>query len=310
MPRSRMTGRSAGTVLAVLGLIATLAACEPLINAPPGGGEIVTETFRYGPFTLGPGGEVEGAPSSGMPRPAGAFGLKGARFNVVDEAGTPVSAHDVHLHHIVMTTSARQDQLCPGRRERFIGAGMERTPIALNGPYAYFVEANESWGSIYHLMNETAPGTPAKTVYIEYTLDYQPGANATNSRLVDVYFQDITGCGNSTYDIPGNGGPGSVNVRSAAWSAPADGLAIFTGGHLHEGGIDITLRNDTTDKAFCTGIATYHENPRHLAAINGCHLHHKVNEGDSLSVTARYDNSQPYEDVMGIMLTFVWWGTQ
>jgi hypothetical protein len=94
--------------------------------------------------------------------------------------------HDVHLHHIVMTTSAHQDRLCPGRRERFIGAGMERTPINLWGPYAYLVGAGDQWGSssIYHLMNETPPGTPAKTVYIQYTLSYQPGANATNSRPV------------------------------------------------------------------------------------------------------------------------------
>ena len=81
-----------------------------------------------------------------MPRPPAAFGLKGARFNVVDQNGTPVSPHDVHLHHIVMTTSARQDQLCPGRRERFIGAGMERTPIKLWGPYTYLVGATTSGG--------------------------------------------------------------------------------------------------------------------------------------------------------------------
>lgn len=90
-------------------------------------GETLTKTFRFGPFTLGPGREIQGSPSSGMPRPAGAFGLRGARFDVVDQNGTPVSVHDVHLHHIVMTTSARQDRLCPGRRERFIGSGMERT---------------------------------------------------------------------------------------------------------------------------------------------------------------------------------------
>src|SRR5688500_8312618 len=99
---------------------------EPLKNAPPGGGETITKTFRIGPVTLGPGGEVKGSPTSGMPRPAGAFGLKSAKFNVVDQSGTPVSAHDVHLHHIVMTTSARQDRLCPPRRDRFIASGMER----------------------------------------------------------------------------------------------------------------------------------------------------------------------------------------
>jgi hypothetical protein len=63
-------------------------------------------------------------------------------------------------------------------------------------------------------MNETPPSTPPMTVPIKYTIDYQPGADATNSRPLDVYFQDVTGWENSTYDVPGDGGPGSVHVRS------------------------------------------------------------------------------------------------
>src|SRR5215207_5671428 len=110
-------------LLAIVVLVG--AACVPLVNAPAGGGADVTTTFRYGPFTLGPGGEVTGSPSSGMPRPAGAFGLKGATFEIVDQNFAPVSAHDVHLHHIVLTTNVRQDRLCPGRSERFLGSGME-----------------------------------------------------------------------------------------------------------------------------------------------------------------------------------------
>ncbi len=298
-------------LLAVAGILLLFATgCEPLVNAPPGGGQTVTQTFRYGPFTLGPGGEVMGSPSSGMPRPSGSFGLKTAKFDVVDQNGTPVSVHDVHLHHIVMTTPARQDQLCPGRRERFIGSGMERTPINIWGPYAYLVGANDQWGSIYHLMNMTPPGTPAKTVYIQYTLGYQPGANATNTRPVTPYFMDVTGCGNSTFDVPGNGGPGSVYAKSRSWTFPTDGIAVFAGGHLHDGGIDISLRDSAPGSPSCTGVATYHENPHHLATINPCILHEKVVAGHSYSVTARYDNSQPWKDVMGIVLAYVWSGTQ
>jgi hypothetical protein len=300
--------RIVASIALVVGALFLATGCdEPLRNPPPGGGDVVTQTFRYGPFTLGPGGEVQGSPSSGMPRPSGAFGLHSAKFNVVDQNGTPVSAHDVHLHHIVMTTSAHEDALCPGRRERFIGAGMERTPIKLWGPYTYLVGAGDQWGSIYHLMNESSS---TRTVFIEYTLEYQPGATATNSRGVRPLFMDITGCGNSVYDIPGNGGPGSVHTNSRAWTAPQDGLAVFAGGHLHDGGIDITLKDATTNTVFCTGTATYHENPHHLATINACQMHKLVTAGHSYSVTARYDNSQPYQDVMGIMLTYVWWGTQ
>jgi stress up-regulated protein Nod 19 len=299
--------RAIASVAAVSCLLLFATGCEPLINAPPGGGETLTQTFRYGPFTLGPGGEAMGSPSSGMPRPSGSFGLKGATFDVVDPNGTPVSVHDVHLHHIVMTTSAHQDALCPGRRERFIGSGMERTPISFPNPYAWLVTANEQWGSIYHLMNESAT---TRTVYIQYTLKYQPGANATNSRPLQSWFMDVTGCGNSTYDVPGNGGPGSVHVKSRTWQAPRDGIAVFAGGHLHDGGIDITLQDTAPGSPKCTGTATYHENPHHLASINSCPMHEKVTAGHTYRVTARYDNSQPYDNVMGIVLAYVWWGTQ
>lgn len=294
---------------ALAGLVLLFAGCEPIVNQPPGGGQTVVETFRYGPFNLGPGEEAEGATFSGMPRPDGAFGLKAARFDVVDENGTPVSVQDVHLHHVVMTTTARQDRLCPGRPERFIASGMERTQIWLWGPYTYLVGANDNWGSIYHVMNETPPGTPDKELYIQYTLAYQPGANATNSRPVDVYFQDVTGCGNSVYDVPGNGGPGSVHERSRSWAAPQDGLAVYSGGHLHQGGIDISLEDSTSGTPFCGAVAVYHGSG-HLAGIDPCYIHEKVNAGDDLTVTARYDNSQAWSDVMGIMMTYVWWGTQ
>jgi hypothetical protein len=251
-----------------------------------------------------------GSPRTGVPRPSGAFGLKSARFDIVDQNGAPVSVHDVHLHHIVLTTTARDDRLCPGRPERFVGSGMERTPVDLWGPYTYLVGASDQWGAIYHVMNETPAGTPAKTVYIQYTLGYEPGANATNSRPVTPLFQDVTGCGPSTYDIPGDGGPGSVHIARREWQSPRDGMAIFAGGHLHDGGIDIRLLDTTADVTLCKAVATYHEDPRHLASINPCVIHEKVVAGHTYRVAARYDNSMPHQDVMGIMLTYVWWGTQ
>ena len=306
MSRVGVSRRIAFIAIAAL-LVASAAGCEPVVNAPPGGGETVTQTFRYGPFTIGPGGEVQGSPTSGMPRPAGSFGLQGATFDVVDENNTPVSSHDVHLHHIVMMNSARQDALCPQRPEPFIGAGMERTPIFLRFPYVYMVGANDNWGSVYHLMNETQT---TRTVYIQYKLRYQPGANATNSRPVQPWFMDVTGCGDATYDIPGNGGPGSEHLASRSWQAPRDGMAVFAGGHLHDGGIDITLGDTAPNSLACVMSAYYHENPHHLANIDWCLMHEKVIAGHSYRVTARYDNSKPYADVMGIVLAYVWWGTQ
>ena len=89
-----------------------------------------------------------------------------------------------------------------------------------------------------------------------------------------------------------------------------DGVAVFAGGHLHDGGIDITLQDNTSGATFCTGTATYHEDPRHLAAIDACTLHGKVTAGHSYGVTARFDNSETPDDVVGIYLTYIRRGTQ
>ena len=166
---------------------------------------------------------------------------------------------------------------------------MERTPIALWGPYTYLVGANDQWGSIYHLMNETAPGTPPRPSTSSTRSTTSPAPTPPTPARSTPTSMDITGCGNSTYDVPGNGGPGSVHTRSRHGRRRGRDL-VFTGGHLHEGGIDITWTT-AVEQTFCTGTATYHENPRHLATINQCLLHHKVVAGHDFTVTARYDNS-------------------
>jgi hypothetical protein len=312
-----MENRNAHRRLGVLiGLAAAVllvgAGCEPLINPPPGGGTTITRTFRYGPFTIPTGGEVMGSPSSGMPRPTGSFGLKGARFDLVDQNGIAYDPHEVHLHHIVLTTPARTDALCPGRPERFTGSGSERTPLTLLGPYTYLVGANDQWGAIYHLMNMNPPNSPPLTVYIQYTLDYQPAANATNSRPVQPLFQDVTGCGGSTFDVPGNGGPASFYYKSRSWTAGRDGIAVFTGAHLHDGGINNKLNDDTTATTICKSKVVYHHpyEFRHIESIGWCLLHEKVTAGHTYTLTSKYDNSHPWFAVMGINLTYVWWGTQ
>lgn len=290
-------------VAAAAGLVTS--ACNPLVNPPPGGGETITETFRYGPITIAPDGRVAGAPSSGMPRPAGAFGLKSAQFAVVDGSGRELTGDEIMLHHFVVTTSARQDQICPSRRERLMGSGNERTSIGLWGPYTYLVGADDQWGSLYEMMNMTST---QRQVYIQYKLSYQPGANSTNSRPVVPYYQDVAGCSNS-FDVPGNGGPDSIYSKSVTLTAPSDGYAIYTGGHLHDGGIDVKLENTTKGTAICTNTATY-DDMGMITSIKPCHLHSPLSAGDKIKATARYDNSRPLQDVMGVAFTYVWWGTQ
>jgi hypothetical protein len=64
------------------------------------------------------------------------------------------------------------------------------------------VGANDQWGSSYHLTNETAPGTPAKTVYIQFTPTYERGANTTNSR--PLVRDCVASCGPTDRTAEGN----------------------------------------------------------------------------------------------------------
>lgn len=310
MKRARM-GKLLLSVVATVGLLATMG-CEPVKNAPPGGGEVITANYRIGPFNLAPVGQ-SGSQSQGfrtnLPRPTGAFGMKAIYFDVVDAAGNPVGHQDVHMHHVVLMNNARQSQFCPSWPERFAASGSERTPIEAPDPYAYLVGANETWSGLWHIMNES---TTARQVYIQYKVAYQPGANASNTRGVVPFFLDVTGCGNSEYNVPGTGGPGSVHENKRVWTAPFNGMLVGAGGHVHGGGINIGLRDEATGLE-CTMKAHYEHShgTEHMPGyIDRCPIHLTVKQGQQFSVVSRYDNAEPWTQVMGIVMAYVWPGTQ
>jgi len=300
-------------VVALAGLAA--AACTPMQNAPAGGGATVTTSYKLGPFNLAAMGQPgwESNQVGAAPRPAGAFGLKASSFDLVDENDNPLPRDQAHLHHVLLINSARRDPLCANRNEWFTGAGAERTPMTLPDPYAYLVGANDHWAAVWHVMNLM---DMPMTVYIKYTLTYQPGANSTNTRGVVPYFMDVAGCGNAEFDVPGDGGPGSMYEKSKTWTAPQTGIAVFAGGHLHGGGMDITLADGLTGKS-CTMTAHYTDMMMPMPgmmtppdSIDSCPMHNTVLQGQSYTVTARYDNSQPLQGVMGIVLAYLWPGQQ
>jgi hypothetical protein len=159
----------------------------PIYNAPAGGGAVQEITIKRGPFILDPQGgahdQDEGA--AVIDRPPGAFAVKSARFDLVDENGDPVGRHDVHLHHFVIAALNEVDPACPGREvfgikvRPLIGTGMERTPLDFADPYAMNVAQNEAWGAQWHFMNMS--GVTQK-FWITYTLGIQTGATTPCAR--------------------------------------------------------------------------------------------------------------------------------
>jgi hypothetical protein len=285
----------------------------PVYNAPPGGGPITEVVETVGPFQLDAlGGPKSQSESEGLvPKPPGGYGIKTATFDLVDENGQPIGRHDVHLHHFVIGAINKVDTACPTRKvaglfvQPLIGSGMERTPIQFADPYALKVDGTDAWGAVWHLMNMS--DTP-RTVYVKYTLGVQYYANDTNTRFLTPYWADARGCpAGATWDVPGDGGIGGVETNTKSWAMPFDGYLVGIGGHLHDGGISITTKHG--DGSFlCENLATYAQGM--LDAISSCPMHDTFTAGELISVTSRYDNSAPHDDVMGIAVLFLWQGSQ
>lgn len=323
---TRARSTSAAALVAALGLLVGMvavgsgvldradAAPVPIYNAPAGGGEITYETIKIGPIHLEPmgmkGDMVEG--NEVVPRPAGAYGIKSMTFDLVDDKGASLDPMTAWLHHFVIATVFHKDPVCPDRKVAgayvapLAGTGMERTPMAFPDPYVLPVGDKDVWGATYHVMNMSMD---ARDVYIQYTVGMQKGATPTNSRYLTPFLADVTGCGGSvTWDVPGNGGPGSIETRSVDFTMPKDGIMVGTGGHLHDGGIDTELRHED-GSLICRSIANY-DWMNMLSTITPCQLHETVAEGEVLHLASHYDNSAPHLDVMGINMAFVWFGSQ
>lgn len=265
-----------------------------------------TQSFLIGPFNLSATGQPgwQNESSAVAPRPAGAIGIKGMRFDIVDAAGTPVGMHDIHMHHVVMMDSSRPDAVCPSLGfNRFTGAGSERNALSLGNDYAYRVGATDSWRAMWHIMNMTAQ---SKSVYIKYTIDYVSATSNLAAKGVTSYWYDVDGCwGDSQYVVPGGGAVGSIHTQSSQiYTAPKAGVRVATGGHFHDGGIDITLSKVANGQAVCTNTGTYELGMLHR--ISPCQTMSFISAGEQFRTRVRYSNETRIPDAMGIQLTYVW----
>ena len=59
-------------------------------------------------------------------------------------------------------------------------------------------------------------------------------------------------------------------------------------------------------------VAHYDHQHHHSASgsISTRPTHEQIGAGQTFTVTSRYDNSMPYQDVMGIVLAYAWRGSQ
>jgi plastocyanin len=285
----------------------------------PGGAlaGVKTLVFTSAPIEIGAFGVERGAQLVPSPKEDGY--VVAMRADIFDLLGNPVPHTDVMLHHVVFAKLGTPEATCSsftdfdGRTsnisvERFYAEGEEHAALSLPEPYGYPNRGTDQWALVYMLMNHHARKS---VVQVRYTLSYATGEQRT---AVKPLWLDVRNCrADPVFNVPGTGGPGSTYKEVWDYRLPLSGLLVFGGGHLHGGGISLDV-SDTSCGSLFTSYPTWggieprpvlHEpGPRHMTEFSDP-AGRPVQAGDTLRLTATYDNSRPHVRVMGISMVFL-----
>lgn len=92
----------------------------------------------------------------------------------------------------------------------------------------------------------------SKTVYLTMYYDIIEGHPSNFQELKPVWF-DVAQCGIS--EVSGRTPGAKFDITALPWTANFDGEVLFAGGHLHDGGTEVSLSVD--GKVICQSIPTY-----------------------------------------------------
>ena len=147
-------------------------------------------------------------------------------------------------------------------------------------------------------------------VQIRYTVRYVTGEPLAAVKPV---WLDVENCrADPVFNVPGTGGPGSTIARTADFRMPESGRFVAAGGHLHGGGVSLDI-SDLSCGSLFTSYPTWgltevrpvlHEpGPMQMTTFADA-AGRPVSAGDTLRLTARYDDSKPHVRVMGISILY------
>jgi len=240
--------------------------------------------------------------------------------------------HGMWLHHMVMVNvgNGRKDTVCPIPLERFFSSGNERTIssfIAGGNKAGYHVKNGDNFAMMIELMNENKKEMP---VYMTITYEYLPyqTAKSLGFKNVKALWLDVTGACGISFDFPRGK---QFTLKMKPWTVNFDnGVVAGTGGHLHDGGVDVKAY--INNNLYCDSTATYGSDPRyiqkstkgmggqaktgmqHISHMKDCHHPVAIKKGDKIYITAKYDlvehpamttNKGGTDEVMGISVMFV-----
>lgn len=316
-PHDKAGVYSDGLVRAVRGVVALLVLASPLALAPSStaaaalGCHPVTGGYRcvYGPFSVDYGSNLFTEPADAPPV---AGYVTSAQATLVFGDGKPIPHHRVHLHHAVWANLAEQDMTCATLPERFFATGKERTPVQLPPGHGYYWSREPPlvapmYPPYWFMVAELDGGHPGETVdaYVQLDLGFAevPEGSMTN---VEPVWLDVRNClSDPVFDVPRR--PKRPRFRERwTYTMPVGGELVALAGHLHDGGVKITLTDVASGGRVFVSKALYEKRKRpwyltrmtSFAGVPG----KTVAAGDTLLLTAVYNSARRWTDVMGIML--------
>jgi plastocyanin len=309
-------------------LAALAAAVAILVVATPASAEPKTETFRYGPVSIGPYQVLQSDLKLNIPKPAADGYVTNMEVDVVDPDGSQVPINRLMLHHIVFAnlgsqigqkhdgtcntfTSFDSENKIPALGERFYAAGEERAKLKLPPGYGYPMKAADQWGMTLMLMNHRSK---VDSAFIQYKVTYDTAPQTP----VTPYWLDVKNClADPVYSVPGGGRPGSTARRSKQWTVPTTGRIVAGLGHVHGGAKSLTLNRGSCElyssrptwglpsHPFYNVRPILHEpGPINMTGFtSGAGF--PVARGERLRLDSNYDGRLVHTRVMGIMVVFL-----
>jgi hypothetical protein len=204
--------------------------------------------------------------------------------SLIDSKGAALPNH--LLHHAAFFNTARSDFLCPDKEEHIFGAGGEMNDWPAIPSVGYRVQKGDRIRIT--AMFENATAQDYREAFLQVRVDYQ--LSSQGAPLKDVYpaWFNVMECGESAYDLPAG-----ISSKTGQFKLAYSGKLLAAGGHLHDYGDWLVLKNDTTDQTIAALESTLDPSGRIIsmpikifADPGGIPLR----RGDVVDVTDAYDN--------------------
>jgi hypothetical protein len=209
------------------------------------------------------------------------------------------------LHHVAFWNVDRPDFLCPNKEEHIFGAGGEMNDWPQLPGLGYHVKRGDRIRVDTMFHNPTDKSYAR--VFLQVTMEYVPEGGGVTLKSVYPAWFDVRECGNSGYDLQ----PGA-NAMTGTHTLQYSGLLLGVGGHMHDFGKQLVLKDEAYDKPIATldakqdadghllsmPIVTFVERPEHGYPLTA---------GDKITVTSVYDNptgQELPEGAMGIVVGY------